>query len=153
PASVMAERFSGIKAGLAASDVAAIQAVHGARLPDRFEGPAGNDTWDTATVLSGTGNLSVSADITTNTDVDYYRFLTPASGDKFAVRLQTSGLSLLTAKLTVYNAAGQAVGSDLSVDPTNGDLVVKVEHMQPGSWYTVKVEDARPDVFGVGRYQ
>ena len=153
PLSVMAEDYSGTKSGLALSDIATIQMIYGRRLPDRFEGTIGNDSWDTATVLSGNGNLSVAADITTNSDADYYRFLTPASGAKFAVRLQTSGLSLLTSRVTVFNAAGQVVGSDVSTDPTSGDLEVKVPQAQGGSWYTVMVEAARSDVFGIGRYQ
>jgi hypothetical protein len=152
PLSVLSENYTGTKAGLAASDVANIQRIYGARLPDRFEGPGGNGTWDTATQLTGAGNLNVTADLTTTGDVDYYRFLTPARADKFLVDLNTSGISLLTAKVTVYDAAGRAVGADLSTDPTNGNLEVKVDHPAGSSLYTVRVESARSDVFGVGRY-
>jgi hypothetical protein len=152
PASVMNENYSGIKTGLSASDVAAIQAIYGPRLPDQFEGPTGNGTWDTATPLTGTGNISITAALSSTGDVDYYRFLTPTTQDHGAVNLQTSGLSLLTAKVTVYDSSGNVVGSSLSTDPTNGDLQVKVDHMQRGAFYTVRVESARSDVFGIGRY-
>jgi hypothetical protein len=153
PTSIMSGRYTGVRTGLSAADRLAIQTLHGTRSPDQFDAAGPNDTWETATLLSGTGNLSVAADLTTAADQDYYRFLTAANTTKFAVRLQTSGLSLLASQVTVFNSAGQVVGADVSTNPANGDLEVKVNSAQGGSIYTVRVSASRSDVFGVGRYQ
>ena len=153
PASVMSEEYVGTRAGLSASDVAAIQSIYGGpRQPDKYEGAAGNDSLLSASYLSGSGNLSVTADLTTTSDVDYYAFTTPADDKAFTAKLQTAGLSLLTARLTVLDAAGQVVGTDSSTDPTDGDLQVKVEHPLPNATYFLRVAGASDDVFSVGRY-
>ncbi len=152
PLSVLSESYGGTKPGLAASDVASIQALYGARQPDPFEGAAGNGTRGTATFLGSADISSATADLTTVGDVDYYQFTSPAKADKFTIRLQTAGLSLLTAKVTVYDANGQVVGAGLSTDPLRGDLEVKFDKVVANSSYTIRVESARPDVFGIGRY-
>lgn len=152
PASVMYEQYTGAKAGLTAGDVAAIQALYGARVPDQYEGTAGNNTLPTATALTG-DKPSVSAELTTATDVDYYTYTAPTGTKKFTVSLRTAGLSLLTAKVTVYNAAGKVVGSDAALDPTSGDLAVRVNRVQAGAVYTIKVSANATDAFGVGRYK
>jgi hypothetical protein len=150
--SAMAPGYSGPLALLAATDVSSIQSLYGgSRQPDAYEGAAGNDTPATATALTGAGNLSVTADLTTAVDVDYYKFT--AADKKFTVRVQTSGLSLLTARVTVLDAAGKVVGSAAATDPTKGDLEVKVENATPGAVYTVRVASNSADVFGIGRYQ
>lgn len=153
PASIMSGRYTGLRVGLSAADRLAIQTLHGTRSPDSYDAAAANDTWDSATLLSGTGNLSVSADLTTGADQDYYRFLAPADAKKISVRLQTSGLSLLTSQITVFNSAGQVVGADVSTNPASGDLEVRVNSVQGGSFYTVRVSASRTDVFAIGRYE
>jgi hypothetical protein len=154
PASVMSEDYAGVRTGLSPADVSAIQAIYGGpRQPDQYEGATGNDSLLTATPLTGTGNLSVTADLTTPGDVDTYAFTTPADGKQFTAQLQTSGLSLLAARLTVLDAAGHLVGSDSSTDPLSGDLQVKVDHASPNTTYFLRVEGATSNVFSVGRYE
>jgi hypothetical protein len=152
PNSVMTETYTSAKTGLSALDIVSVQSIYGARQADQYEGATGNNSFATAIVLTGTGNQSVTADLTTTGDVDYYRFVTSATADALTVRLQTSGISLLTAKVTVLDAAGNVVGAALSTDPLNGDLQVKIDHPNLNSAYTVRVEAARTDVFGIGRY-
>jgi hypothetical protein len=152
PLSVMADGYTGAKTGLSASDVAAVQALYGPRVADPYEGATGNETLTTATALTGT-NPSVTAELTTTTDVDCYTFVAPANSTKLAVRLRTGGLSLLTAKVTVYDPSGKVVGSDASTDPTRGDMAVRINHVQAGAVYAVKVSANSTDVFGVGRYR
>jgi hypothetical protein len=153
PLSVMAEQYAGAKTGLDASDIAAIQALYGPRVPDSYEGASGNNTRDTATPLSATTNLSLTADLTTATDTDFYTFVAPTATTKLTVSLRTSGLSLLTAKVTVFDAAGRVVGSDAAIDPTSGDLAVRVNRVMGGMRYYVQVAANSTNVFGIGRYK
>jgi hypothetical protein len=156
--SVMYEDFTGPRPGLSAGDVASLQGLYGARSPDAFEGTTGNGTLATATPLNllanSDGSLSFAADgdLTTLQDKDVYSFTAPLTLGKATFKLQTSGISLLTPRLTVYNAAGNVVGSAVSTDPLNGDLTVTLNSLSLLSRYYVKVEGAQSDVFGIGSY-
>ena len=55
PNSVMYENANGVRSSLAASDVAAIEALYGQRSPDANEGSNGNDSFNTATHLQPSG--------------------------------------------------------------------------------------------------
>lgn len=68
------------------------------------------------------------------------------------VRVQTLGLSLATPRLTVYNAAKQAVATVAVTNPNQGNLEIHLNNLSLLSTYYVKVEGARSDVFGVGGY-
>src|SRR5205823_974494 len=68
------------------------------------------------------------------------------------INLQAAGISLLTGKLTVLDAAGNPVTSAVTSDPLNNNLSVSVPNYQPSSAYFVKVEGAGSDVFSVGSY-
>src|SRR5205085_12023111 len=111
-----------------------------------------------ATAYSMTGSSDVKslvADVTTAWDVDDYKFTTPKGNtglDGLTVRVKTAGLSLLAAKLTVYDAAGNVIGTAASTDPLSGDLAVTVPGVAPNAVYYAKVQAATGDVFAVGSY-
>lgn len=162
--SVMNEAYS-YRTGLGASDVAAFQALYGTRTPDAADAAGGNDTLATATPLTQLedGNVQVqgvngqylgSGDLSSLGDVDFYKFTTPKAGiTGFTVRVRAKGVSLLLPTLTVYDSAGKQVAFSSSTDPTNNDVVVTVTNPKLGATYTLKVDNATADVFGVGRYQ
>src|SRR5205807_136177 len=87
-------------------------------------------------------------------DVDFYKYTLPSHSDKdLTVTVQTAGISLLTPRLTVYDAAGNVVGTATSADPLDGGVCVHLKHTAPGETYYFKVEGSRSDVFGVGGYR
>jgi hypothetical protein len=146
--------------GLTASDIAKLQALYGARTPDAFEGTYGNNSLNSAAAIPADGlvgnRYTAVGDLTTQTDVDYYKFsVLPLLGiTGVSVRLQAAGLSLLTPRVTVYNGAGQVVASTFSADPANNNLFLQFAPSLLGGTYYVKVD--RPggsDVFGVGGYR
>lgn len=153
PASAMYGQYQ-VRTGLSAGDIAALQALYGPRTPDAYEGPTGNDTLATAYNLTANGNkTAISADITRIGSVDYYKFTTPSSGPNgLAVSLQAAGISLLTGKLTVLDAAGNPVASAVSTDPLNNNLTLTVPGYKAGTTYYVKAEGAGTDVFSAGAY-
>jgi hypothetical protein len=154
PTSVMDEDYQGPRSGLGAGDIAALQGLYGARSTDGNS----NDTLATATPLNllansdGSLSFAVDGDISTLQDKDVYTFTTPLTLGSATFKLQTSGISLLTPRLTVYNAAGNVVGSAVSTDPLNGDLTVTLNSVSVLSRYFVKVEGAQANVFGIGGY-
>jgi hypothetical protein len=159
PASIMYEDYLGARTGLSAGDVAALQSLYGARTPDAFEGSTGNNQRSAAAslnLLSNSGgilSLQADADVTTNQDVDWYKFTTLLNTGAVTLQLKTSGISSLAPRVTVYNSAGAVVASAISTNPFNGDLSLRLNGVSLLSTYYVKVEGSRSDAFGIGGYQ
>lgn len=167
--------------GLAPSDVAAIQALYGARQPGASEGAKGNDATATATPLkfvdlasiagtwplsadslgslygTGAGNSrpiwAAAADISSRSEVDVYSIKAPRFGGALTAAVHAAGLSLLNAKVTVLDAAGNPLASGISASVFANDVVVTLPATLPGATYFVRVESAKADVFGVGAYR
>ncbi|MDB5305933.1 MAG: Matrixin [Gemmataceae bacterium] len=157
PDSVMQEGY-GFQTGLGAGDAANIRALYGARTPDAFDAVKPNDTPASAAALpkdpTTSGRLTAQADLTTPTDLDYFKFSVPLLGGLtgVSVRLTTAGQSLLTPAVTVYNQYGWVVGYGRSTDPTNNNIAITFGTSLFGGSYVVKVDRATRD-FGVGGYQ
>ena len=156
--SPMFKNYLGVRTSLAATDIARLQALYGARSPDAFDQQWPNDSFDSASVLrpfrdGDARNLSIDADITTHQDVDFYRFNTRDYRSGVTIRLQTSGLSLLTARLSVYDSDHRLVSSVASYDPLNGDLVIRLDRVRGNSQYFIKVEGSAGDIFSIGGYR
>lgn len=159
PASAMFARIqtSGSQ-GLTPADALQLQSQYGVRRPDAFEGDLGNDTLARATPLAlqeATGNLyvaRVAADLTTAADVDIYQVNLPAGVDRVDVSLTASGASLVTGRLTILDAHDNPVAAAATQDPMHNDLSLTIDRGQVGDTYYVRIEAARPDLFGVGAY-
>ena len=160
PTSALYGHYIGVKSGLNATDVTAVQSLYGgARNPDAFGNngtlasayrlsPVDAATDATKKMVSATG-----ADLTTLTDVDHYVFKTAAGTTSLTVRLETVGKSLLNAKISVYDDKNVLVGTATSAGPLSmQDLVLTVDGVKAGKDYRVRVEKASNDVFGIGRY-
>ena len=145
--------------GLADEDVAAIQAMYGARTHDAYDRSTDNNTRcraDSMPSVPGSGQLLVEADLRTQRDVDYYKFNAPALTpflSSVVVRLKSSGISLLTGSVTVYDSCGHVVESAASTDPLDNDLTVSFRPGLFGGTYYVKVDGAGQGVFDVGGYK
>jgi len=150
PNSVMYPTYS-YHSQLDASDISDLQTLYGAR-----QGDSQTSSLGSATPLSlSLQGATVSGDIRSLQDVDYYKFQTPGfltGFTGFTVQLQTSNISLLTSNLAVYNAAGHLVDSASAADPLHGDITLTL-NAYPGSTYYLRVGSATTNVFGVGSYQ
>lgn len=170
PNSPMFPRFNNTKTGLTAGDITAIRTLYGPRKNDRFEGPGGNGTFSTAAAMplptgyTGTTPLLAFADLKTAADADIFWFdMVPVQNGNHnvTVRLQSSGLSLLAANVTVYtleNGVPQEVANvkaDCS-DFAGSTIEVTFDGIGDDNGamrrYYVKVEAAEDGVFKTGRY-
>jgi hypothetical protein len=123
-AAVMYPTYQGADYGLYADDVAGIRAIYSqgnARSPDPFDAAAGNGTFAAASDITSYINgitdtaLLTNLDVTTTSDVDFYKFTVPAgAGSSAQISLQSQGLSLLAPSLRVYD------GSDALLLPPRG---------------------------------
>jgi hypothetical protein len=69
-----------------------------------------------------------------------------------AVVVRTEGVSLLTPKLTVYDADGEVVGAAASTNPLDNNVTVTVASPIPGATYYAKVKSSQANAFGIGAY-
>jgi hypothetical protein len=156
---VMYGIYNGVHSGLATDDVNGIRAIYGARPADDS-----NTSFAAATDLSSAIDptaltaLVNNLNIVSTTDVDYYQFTAPAgSASSMTVTVQSTGLSLLTPKLSVYDANQNLLGSatfQLASGATqNGaTLSVTVSGVTAGAVYYVKVQGADSTVWSTGNY-
>lgn len=169
--SCMNTRYATARAGLAASDVTAIQQLYGVRSPDRFDATArANDTLTTAAQIGfvtdadkqlgttdGTGGgkpFVAAGDLTTLGDVDHYVYTTPGGSNDFTVSLLTSGLSQLNARVSVFDSSGRLLRSAVATPPGPGKpFELFVSGTRANSTYRIRVEGATEDVFGIGQYK
>jgi hypothetical protein len=160
---VMGAAYPGTKTGLSADDIAGIRAVYSAGLPrsaDTYDTGTGNNSFATATDLSAlvhpislTGLLT-GLDLTTTSDKDFYRVTVPSgTTGTMVVKVQSSGLSLLAPKLTVYAADQVTVkGTASGLNQFGTTLTVTVTGVTAGQTYYLKVEGADASVMGTGAY-
>ena len=172
PNSVMNET-NGLRAHPSASDIAAVQALYGVRQPDPIVNSHDGTTFKTAApltfldpaALSGllpvpigastcVGPWTANADVTSLTDKDIYSIKTPAKAEgPLEVVVRTSGISLLTPQVTIYDAGASVVASALSIDPLHNDVTVTITNPRPGAVYYAKVNSGQANVFGIGAYR
>lgn len=163
PTSARYGHYIGVREGLSSSDIVAIQSLYGgARQSDSFEGTAGNETIAAASRLTpyvapnSTSSYMVSAkaDLTSLTDVDYFVFTTQPDTTNLTLRLNTSGRSLLNARVTLYDSYGGIAGTADMGSPVGGqDIAISLGNVAPNTDYTVCIERANDDVFGIGSYE
>jgi hypothetical protein len=162
PTSALYGHYLGVRAGISDTDIAAVQSLYGgARLPDLYEGAGGNETLGSAyrltpSEVSGDPTaylLSANGDLTTSSDVDHFVFTTASNTTSVTIRLNTVGLSLLNARISVFDSNGNLVstatsGGSLAMQ----DILLTISDASPDSDYTVRVERGTDDVFGIGTY-
>jgi hypothetical protein len=151
PTSVMYAQYTGVRPGLSPADITQIQSLYGGpRTPDIWEGGTGNNTLATAATIT---TPNIAADITAPGETDFFKFTVPYYfSSSMTVEVQTSGLSLLTPQLTVFNGMQLVISSASSTNPGN-DAVTYVSYVMPGQTYYFQVAGARSDVFGIGSYR
>ena len=62
-------------------------------------------------------------------------------------------MSLLQARVSVFDSSGRLLQSVAATDPRSGDLTLHVTGVRAGSTYFVRVESATASPFGVGSYK
>jgi predicted Zn-dependent protease len=166
PASVMYNQATTPRTGLAASDIAAIRALYGARLPDLNEGDKGNTTFDNATRIKfedtpdhpgdpffdGTMPLIAYGDLTTSQDVDMFTFRTMEGySGPVTIRLQTQGISLLAPQLSIYDKNGRLLGQVQATEQAGSVVTYQLANVDHDTFF-LRVEAATPGEFAIGRY-
>lgn len=155
--------YNGSKPKLSADDTAGIRSIYSAnaaRSADQYDAAAVNDTISSATDITSelvrAKNSAVLSDLdlTTTADIDFYKVIAPKwTDDSMIVSVQSTGLSLLAPKLTIYAADQKTVlGTVSGLNQYGTTISVSVGNVVAGQTYYVKVEGADPSSFSVGTY-
>jgi hypothetical protein len=151
--------YTGVKSGLASDDIQGIQSIYnGARRQDAYNGT--NNSLGTAASITSQIDTSTKTALVQNLDVtnagqlDYFTFTAPSgTGSTLSLDVQSSGLSLLAPKVTVYAANGSTVLASASGAGHYGTtLTVNVSGVTAGQQYYVLVQGADTTQMGTGRY-
>ena len=151
---VMYEFYNGVKSSLTSDDIAGIQSIYGARTQDSFDAASPNNVKADASVITSyiDSNKQVTLtglDLTSNSDDDWYKITTPSGNSgTMVVKVQSSGLSLLAPKLTLYK--GSTLKGTVTGD-YNSTISLSQSISNGQNWF-IKVEGADATVFGTGKY-
>src|SRR5262245_30553026 len=151
---VMEGGLWGTYPGPYADDIAGVQAMYGARTPDTYDATASNDTQATARALTlWYGGAAFNADITTMSDVDYYKVTAPSGTDgTLTVSVDARGLSLFDPKVSVYDSSGTLLATASA--STYADVAtVSLSGLAVGQTYYLLASGATSDDFGMGAYK
>jgi hypothetical protein len=165
---VMYGTYNGAFTALGSDDIAGIRSVYSggsARSYDAYNSNGHtNGTFSAAATITSTidasslTSLVTGLDLTTIGQAEYFKFTAPAnSASTMTVTVQSTGLSLLTPKVTVYNASGMSIGSASFSLPAGAledgaTLAVKNLSVTPGATYYVMVRGADTTAFSTGSY-
>lgn len=153
--------YVGIKSyGLTADDVAGIRSLYSAgagRSPDGFG--FYTNSFQTTADLTGLFNpvwqtlVSNYLDITYAGQAEYFRFLAPSgTSSQLTVAIQSSGLSLFSPYVILYNAYQQPIAWASGYGQAGATVSVTVGGVVPGELFWLRVSGADTSQFGVGRY-
>ena len=155
---VMYPYYTGLNQNLAADDKAGIQSVYGPRRADMFDAAASNQTTATASDITpriNPDNLQISLpslDISTNSDLDYYKVVVPAgAANSFTVKMQSTGLSSLSPRLYVLNGSGNLLTQVYS-SSYGATVSATIGGVAPGQTYYFRAGGYNSGPQGVGAY-
>lgn len=158
---VMSGTYRGVRSGLTADDIAGIQALYGPRTADIYRasglGASATTAIDVTPALqAGTyrGQLG-GLGLTSIGDTTYFSVVAPAGSDgaSFQVTAAAAGVSGLSPKVSVLDAALTPLAVQANPADWSNDVSARVDGVTAGARYYVAVTGATADVFAVGTYR
>jgi Matrixin len=148
----MYANYHGVDESLTSDDVAGIQSIYSTPQPEGSN-TSHNSALNITPDINGNGQIALcNQDISTNVDTDWYQLTVPASTTgQMVVTMQSSGLSSLIPKVTVYN--GNLQGAVLATGSSYGATVsVTISGVTPGQTWYIKAMAAVSGAGGIGSY-
>jgi hypothetical protein len=152
--------YTGAKANLSADDIAGIRSVYSGNNPrsqDAFQGS--NNSFATAADLTSSLNapmlqaITTGLDITSTSQAEYFTAVAPAlTSWTLTVSVQSTGQSLLSPTLNVYDAGQALLGSASGAGQYGTTLSVTLTGITAGARYYLKVGGADTTAFSTGHY-
>ena len=160
-AASMYSSYNGVDAALNTDDINGIRNIYSAnavRSKDSYD-TVSNGTFSAASNITSQIDTTLKTalvqnlDITTTSDLDYYKFTAPTGGTgTLVVHVQSSGLSLLQPKAWVYNGSQSQLAVATGTGYEGSTLTLTVNGIVAGNTYYVKVDGAVATANGTGKY-
>ncbi len=162
-AACMYATYSSVKTALNADDISGIKAIYSAgaaRAIDTYDSPS-NGTVAAAKVITTSINTTTKTavidnlDLTTTTDLDFYKFVVPAgSSTTLKATVVSSGVSLLSPKIEILSSSGSVLATATAGATSYGTTVTATKTgITAGTTYLVKVSSTNATAaFKTGRY-
>jgi hypothetical protein len=145
---------------LYSDDITGIQSIWGAPRQDSFDSAAGNTYSGNAANItpyfnSSNGQIALAnLNIYSSTNVNWYKITVPSSTTgSMVVKMQSSNLSSLNPRITVYNSSLQAVGNGTVTGTRYGDTITStVSGVSANQLYYIKVMAGTSGTGNIGAY-
>ncbi len=156
--------YQGVRLALTSDDIAGIRNIYSGnstRAHDSYDAAASNDTFSTASYITWAINATTKKgvvydrDISTATDVDFFRFTVPTGmSGNFTVTVQSDGFSLLCPVMSIYNSAQSLLTTRSAPAAYTGTtLTHTIPNAVAGETYYVRVAGLVPGVpIASGKY-
>lgn len=156
-AAVMYTSYIGVKQTLNSDDIAGIRSIYGVRAPDVFDAAASNNSYQRPTDLNPYLDASAQVrlgglDITVP-ELDFYIINAPVGSlGTFTATMQSSNLSSLSPKLTIFNEALQTVATVQAPNTFGATVTATVTGVVPGQKFYLRAQAASGGSLGIGAY-
>lgn len=151
--------YNGVDTALNTDDISGIRSVYSAGAARAADGQEANNSRTAAKVVaidSTTKSAVVNdLDLTTSTDVDFFKFVVPAgSSTTLNVTVVSQGLSLLNPKVEILNSAGTVKATATAASTDYGATITATFNgIADGQTYYAKISSANAiAAFKTGRY-
>ena len=155
---LMYETYNGMKEGLTSDDIAGIQAIYGPRQYDQFnQGGTRNIGYPEASNINGYINSSAQINlpnlsITYAGDSEWFHVNVPSdTTGNMTVTMQSSGLSLLSPYLQIWNQNITLAASTWAEESFGATISITMYNVTPGEGFYIKTLMA-PAVGSDGNY-
>ncbi len=154
---MMYSAYTSVKSALTSDDKSGIQKIYGVRTADAYDKVASNGSMSTPTNITTSidSNKQITLtglDITTTSDIDYYKFTIPSgSASSMTIKMQSSGISLLAPTLKLYDSSKKLI-SGKSITGGYNSTVQLTQPISAGQVYYIYADGADSTVFGTGAY-
>jgi hypothetical protein len=159
PGAVMDPIYGGVRSGLLPDDIAGIQAIYGPRLPDSYQAHGQGVSFASAIDLTNGLNSQEQETLSgvalaTIGDTEYFAVNAPAlAGLHLQVTAEAADVSLLSPKVTVFDAAQTPLASGANPADWGDSVQATANPVVPGARYYIAVTGATNDVFATGAYR
>jgi hypothetical protein len=150
---VMYACYNGVKQSLNSDDVAGIQSIYGAPT-DPTNNCNSSTAIDITSLIDGNGQIALGGQyIASAADQDWYKVTVPASTTgTMTVSVQSTNLSELSPKVTIYNSSVQGIAQAASPYTYGSTATVTILPVLPGQVYYIRAMAANTGATGVGAY-
>jgi hypothetical protein len=146
--------YHGSDQTLSSDDISGIQSIYGTIPAPSTNNRSSSTATNLTPLINGNLQIALSGQNISNSDqYDWYSVTVPSgTTGNMVVTMQSSNLSSLSPKLTIYNSASVGLGQSLALNTYGATVSYTVTGVQPGQVYYLRAGAAQSGAGGNGAY-